>query len=131
MTVVADASVLVTFLTQGPKARAIRERIAGEDFLHAPHLIDVEVLQVFRRLIRTRTIDMSRARLGLDSLATLRLVRHEHATLRERIWSLRNNFTAYDASYIALAESLDATLLTSDRALGKQNVHHARVEVFP
>jgi predicted nucleic acid-binding protein len=95
--------------------------------LHAPHLLDVEAAQVIRRYAANGDIDDERGRLALDDLADFPLRRYPHDVLLPRIWSLRNNLTAYDAAYIALAEALDAPLLTRDRRLAAIPGHDATI----
>lgn len=85
--------------------------------LHAPQLLDVEVAQVLRRYEARREISAARGAQSLRLLAAFPLTRYAHVTLLPRIWSLRGNLTAYDAAYVALAEVLEATLLTRDRRL--------------
>jgi predicted nucleic acid-binding protein len=96
--------------------------------LHAPHLIDVEVAQVIRRYAANGDIDDERGRMALADLADFPLRRYPHDFLLPRVWALRNNLTAYDATYVALAEVLDMPLLTRDRRLAGAAGHQARVE---
>jgi predicted nucleic acid-binding protein len=98
--------------------------------LHAPHIIDLEVSQVLRRYWRAGDITAGRGREALRDLGDLPMIRHSHEPLIERIWELRNNATAYDAAYIALAEGLNATLVTLDRRMARTPGAHAVVEVF-
>jgi predicted nucleic acid-binding protein len=98
--------------------------------LHARHLLDVEVAQVFRRHVAQGAITASRAEEALQDLLDLRLLRYPHGLLLPRAWELRDNLTAYDAVYVALAEALDATLLTCDRKLASAPGHHARIEII-
>jgi predicted nucleic acid-binding protein len=100
--------------------------VQGE-VLHAPHLIDVEVAQVLRRLELAKVLEEARAKQALEDLGDLRLVRHPHADLLDRVWSLRRNLTAYDALYLALSEALDAPLVTTDQRLATAPGHEARV----
>jgi predicted nucleic acid-binding protein len=97
--------------------------------LHAPHLLDVEVAQVIRRYAANGEIDQERGRAALDDLADLPLRRYPHDFLLPRVWNLRHNLTAYDAVYVALAEALDAALVTRDQRLAVATGHHARVEL--
>ncbi len=90
------------------------ERVA-----HVPHLAETETLQVLRRWLARGWAERERIELGLDLLGELRLAYHPHFPLRRRIWSLRDAFSAYDATYVALAETLDATLLTADGSLAR------------
>ena len=102
----------------------------GGEALHAPHLLDVEVAQVLRRFALRGVMGAVRGREALRLLAMFPLTRHEHSSWLPRIWALRANLTAYDATYIALAEVLEATLLTRDRRLGAVRGHHATIEVI-
>lgn len=102
---------------------------ASGETLHAPHLLDVEVAQVLRRYVRSKDILPERGAEALADLASLPINRYPHFVLLPRIWQLRHNLTAYDAAYVALAEALDATLVTRDRALKSLSIS-ARVEVL-
>lgn len=97
--------------------------------LNAPHLLNVELTQVLRRLEMAGTLSAARALQALEDLASLRISYHDHSDLLERVWSMRRNLTAYDALYIALAEALDAPLVTTDRGLGGAPRHGAHVIV--
>jgi predicted nucleic acid-binding protein len=92
-------------------------------------LLDIEVAQVIRRYAAGGEIDGERGRAVLTDLADLPLRRYPHDFLLSRVWELRNNLTAYDAVYVALAEVLDASLLTRDRRLAAATGHHAKVEL--
>lgn len=114
---VIDASALVRVLADdGPGGDRARERLQRET-LHAPELIDLEVVSVLRRLLAAGHVDERRAALALQDLTDLPLQRAPHRALLTRIWELRNNVTAYDAAYVALAEALGTTLLTADGRL--------------
>lgn len=128
--IVLDASALLEVLLRMPAAAAVEKRLfePGES-LHAPHLIDVEVAQVLRRFATAGHIDGERGRMALEDLAALPLQRYPHGMLMPRVWALRHNLTAYDAAYVALAEALDAPLLTRDGRIAKAAGHRARVEV--
>lgn len=97
---------------------------------HAPHLVDLEVAHTLRRLVFRDGLPQERARQALMDLVGFRLRRYPHQVLLPRVWTLRENLTAYDAAYVALAESLDATLLTRDGRIARAPGHSARVEVF-
>ncbi len=128
--IVVDASAMLEVLLRTPAALPIEERLfEGGETLHAPHLIDLEVVQVLRRYAAAGEISAERAREALDDLAAFRLRRWAHEPLTLRIWGLRQNLTAYDAAYVALAEALGAPLLTRDRRLASAPGIRARVEV--
>ena len=111
-------------------AKAVEDRLfAPRPTLHAPHLLDVEVAQAIRRYAADGEIDGERGRMALADLADLPLRRYPHDFLLPRIWDLRNNLTAYDAAYVALAEALDAPLLTRDRRLATSAGHRAQIEL--
>lgn len=103
--------------------------LAPGQILHAPHLLDVEVAQVIRRLEHRAELTAARAEEALDDLRALRVVRHAHLPLLERVWELRSNLSAYDALYVALAEALDAPLVTTDERLQGSPSHHAEVVI--
>ena len=114
---VVDASVLAVALADdGPDGDAARTRLRGET-LAAPGLVDPEVASVLRRQNRVGMLDNRRAELALTDLAALPMHRAAQLALLPRCWELRDSLTTYDAAYIALAEALDATLLTGDRRL--------------
>jgi predicted nucleic acid-binding protein len=118
--IVLDASALVELILHTPTGQLVASHIADPaDGLHAPHLADVEVVQALRRYVRQGDIDTSAASAALDDFRALDVQRHAHEPLLERVWELRQNFTAYDAVYVALAEVLDAVLLTCDDPLSR------------
>ena len=127
--IVLDASAVLEVLLRTPVARAIEARLfaAGES-LHAPHLLDVEVAQVLRRYAAAGSLDADRGREALVDLVDLPITRYPHHLFLPRIWELRHNVTAYDAAYLALAEALQAPLLTCDARLAAAPGHRARVE---
>lgn len=128
--IVVDASAVVEFLLQTPLGMRVEARLFGvvED-LHAPHLLDVEIVQALRRLVRAGDVLPARADEALDDLAALAIRRHAHFDLLDRAWELRDNLTAYDAMYVALAEALDAPLVTCDARLSTAPSHAAQIEV--
>ena len=129
--IVLDASALVELLLSTKIGRAIATRIEDPAVaLHAPHLADIEVAQVLRRYTRDGELDPKEAAEVLDELGSLDLERHPHEPLLPRIWQLRNILTAYDAAYVALAEALDAPLLTCDGKLARAPGLSRRVELF-
>lgn len=128
--IVADASAVLEVLLRMPAAAAVESRLFDpSETLHAPHLIDVEVAQVLRRYARKGEVDSQRCQAALTDLADFPITRYSHDWLLPRVWELRDNLTAYDAVYVALAEALDAPLLTGDRRLASAPGHHARIEV--
>jgi predicted nucleic acid-binding protein len=128
--IVVDASAVLEVLLGTMAAEAIELRLFGDrETLHAPHLLDVEVAQVIRRYAASGDIDSERGRLALTDLVDLPVLRYRHDFLLPRIWDLRSNLTAYDAAYVALAEALDAPLVTRDRRLAAAARNTARVEL--
>ena len=119
--IVIDASVLIDFLLGRSEAiEAVDRELSGRehDPLHAPEVVEPETLNALRNLVRARTVTDRRADEAVDDLGAIRLIRYPHDPLRERIWELRHNLTAYDAAYLALTEALDgAILMTGDRRL--------------
>jgi predicted nucleic acid-binding protein len=129
--IVLDASAVVDWLLHTPAGLQIEKRIySRNESLHAPHLIDVEVAQVLRRLAREGAISEDRAGQAIQDLLDLRLTRYPHFVLLPRIWQLRNNLSAYDAAYVALAEELNATLFTRDAGMSSTPGHSASIELF-
>jgi predicted nucleic acid-binding protein len=128
--IVVDASAMTEFLLQTSLGERVEARLFrdGDEF-HAPHLIDVEVAQALRRLVRTREIPAERAEEAITDLADFDLRRHSHVDLLGRTWELRDNLTAYDAMYVALAEAIASPLVTCDGPLGTTPGRTVRVEV--
>lgn len=127
---VVDASVLsVALLDDATDGDLARARLQGEQLL-APALIDLEVVSVWRGLARGGHLDAKRVRLALEDLRELPLQRVDHTRLVTRCWELRDNLTVYDASYVALAETLGATLLTGDARLAKAPGPRCAIEVL-
>ncbi len=111
--IVVDASAaLSALLNDGPARQALTA-----DQLHAPHLVDSEVASGLRRLVTTGVIDADAGWLALDTWRRLGLTRYAVHPLLDRVWELRDNLTAYDAGYVALAEALGCALLTADARL--------------
>ena len=128
--IVVDASAVLEMLLQTQAAARVEQWLFDLDHtLHAPHLIDIEVTQVLRRYAAIGEISHLRGRMAVADLADLRLNRYPHDFLLPRVWELRGNLTAYDAVYVALAEVLDAPLLTRDRRIATVAGHRARVEL--
>jgi predicted nucleic acid-binding protein len=117
---VLDASSLLELLLHTAAGSVVAERIADPSLrIDTPHLADVEVLQVLRRYVRDGELAAAAARTALEDLRSLDLVRHAHEPLLERVWELRQNLSAYDATYVALAEALETTLITCDARLAR------------
>lgn len=128
--IVVDASVIVTALADdGDDGDHVRERLRGERLV-APHLLDLEVVSAWRRLSATGQLDDRRVALAMTDLTTLPIERAPHQPLVRRCWELRANLTVYDASYVALAEAIDAVLLTGDRRLAEAHGVRCSVEVM-
>jgi predicted nucleic acid-binding protein len=129
--IVLDASAAIDWLLQTPAGQRIEQRIyARQDSLHSVYLLDVEFLQVLRRLVRAGILTAGRAEQAIEDLLALRITRHAPAALLRRIWRLRQNLTAYDAAYVALAEQLRAPLITRDQRIAAAPGHTAAIEVF-
>jgi predicted nucleic acid-binding protein len=109
--------------------RLARRLLDPDEALHAPHLIDLEVMQALHCYQAAGEMSSQRAHQALLAFSQIPLERHAHWPFLERIWELRRNITAYDAVYVALAEALDAPLLTCDRALSSAPGHRAVVEL--
>lgn len=107
------------------------ERLLGpSSSLHSPQLLDIEVTHALRRLVQRSDITVVRAELVLADFSQLHIERHAHQALIARIWQLRDSMTAYDGAYVALAEALDAPLVTCDARLARAHGHRARIEVI-
>lgn len=129
--IVLDASAAVDWLLQTPTGQGIENRIySSNETLHAPHLFDLEVTQVLRRLVLQGVVPVHRADEAVRDLLDLRITRYAHSVLLPRIWQLRHNFSAYDAAYLVLAEKLGAALVTRDGRLASASGHAASVELF-
>jgi len=129
---VLDASAaLAAFLGTGVNSTSIRVRIeAPGESLHAPHLLDVEMLHALRGLVLRGDVSRVRDEEVREDFASLRWSRYSHVPFLDRIWELKNNLTAYDAAYVALAETLGAPLVTTDARLAQAPGIRAEVEVY-
>ena len=129
--IVLDASAALDWLLQTAAGQRIERRIySHHESLHAPHLLDLEVGQVLRRLVREGAVSAHRADQAIEDLLDLRIARYPHFVLLPRIWQLRHNLSAYDAAYVALAENLGARLLTRDARLASVSGLTAPIELF-
>lgn len=126
---VLDASATLEWLLGRPAGDGVAARLTrpGES-VHVPHLWSVEVAQVLRRFTSSGTITANRGRQALAVVSELPAVRYPHEPLLGRAWQLRDNVTAYDAVYVALAEALNAPLLTTDGRLAAAPGHRATIE---
>ena len=129
--IVVDASALLEFLLQTPLGIRVESRLfRDKDEFHAPHLLDVEIAQGLRRLVRAGEVSAERAAEAIADLADLDLHRHAHLDLLMRTWKFRENITAYDGMYVALTEALDAVMVTCDKPLSRTPGHRARIELI-
>jgi predicted nucleic acid-binding protein len=127
--IVVDASALVEWLLHTPTGARVDARLRDRT-LYAPHLVDLEIVQVLRRAVRLGSLTDWVAEEILRDLIDLPITRCAHDVLLARAWELRHNLTAYDAAYVALAEMLGAPLLTCDRKLASSHGHRARIDAI-
>lgn len=127
--IVVDASAAIETILRGRTSPIARRLLDDRESLHAPHLIDLEVAQVLRRLVRAGDLTSRRAGDALDYFSNLPITRHSHSELLARVWKLRENLTAYDAAYVCLAEVLNAPLVTVDLRLARARGHKAVIEL--
>ena len=129
--IVADASTIIEVLLRTRLAEKCRDRLLNSgEALCAPYLLDIEVVQVLRRYTIHSDISQDRGRLALDDFRDMPVIRYPHEPFLPRVWELRKSVSAYDAVYIALAEVLDAPLVTCDGRLARAHGHRAVVEVI-
>jgi predicted nucleic acid-binding protein len=130
--IVIDSSAAVDLVAGfEPRATWIASRVAADPDLHAPHLLDLEVANALRRFVRLGELVSTKAEAALAELKVLDITRYPHAPLLDRVWELRDNLTAYDAVFVALAEILDATLVTTDDGPAAAPGTFARIDAFP
>ena len=129
--IVLDASAAVDWLLRTSTGQRIEHFIySRKETLHAPHLLDLEVTQVLRRLERQKVVSATRADQAIHDLLDLRITRYPPLELLPRIWQLRHTVSTYHAAYIALAERLGAALVTRDARLAAASPHTAAIELF-
>jgi predicted nucleic acid-binding protein len=122
--IVVDASLLIDAARGTPRATLVLSGIE----MHAPVTIDAEVLHGLRRALFVGRVTAEDVEIALGMLRDAPITRHMVKPFLKRMWALRHNITAYDAGYVALAESLNAPLLTRDRRLAQSSGHAARIE---
>ena len=127
---VVDAPCLVEVLVGGPGAEAIRHRLTIDDDHAAPHIVDVEVFSVVRREHLRGRLDSTAATQAIEDLETWPGERFGHRLLLPRAWQLRDTVRGWDAMYVALAEAMDAVLLTTDRRLAAATGPTCRIETI-
>ena len=116
--IVPDASVLIpALIDDGGDGALAREVMEADGDLHAPYLLDVEVVSALRKLTRGQVLTASRGERAIEDYDDVAMTRYAHLGLVPRIWQLRDNLSSYDATYAALAEALGCTLLTADAKL--------------
>ena len=129
--IVADASAILELLLRTDAGSVVEERLLRRgETIHAPSLVDVEVAHVLRRYVSRGAMTAKRARVAIDVLVAFPMERYTHEPLLPRMWELRDNLTAYDAAYVALAEGLRAPLLTCDARLAGAPRIRAIVELI-
>lgn len=127
---VVDTSAVIAALIGRPAVSGLELRLSQDPDLHAPHLIDIEMLHALRRLVSSGALSEDRAADARDDFRDLTIVRYPHPPLANRIWQLRQNLTAYDAAFVALSELLGVPLITCDTGLAASPGHVARIELF-
>lgn len=129
--IVVDTSAIVGSLLSGSNREVLQARFRADGDLHAPYLIDIEFAHALRRMVLIRhTLSEDLAMIARAEFASMRIERHAHQPLMDRIWALRANLTAYDATFIALAESLRVPLITADAPMARAPGNNAHIELF-
>ena len=117
MTLVVDASAVVAALADAGAAGEWVRSIVYRSHLAAPHVMPAQVANVLRRQVQREWLTAGAAMLAHGALTELSVDLYPYAVTDRRVWDLRNNLNTYDAWYVALAEELDAPLVTLDRRL--------------
>lgn len=125
--IVLDSSAAIEYVALRGHGGWVESQIRDDSDVHAPHLLDVEVASGLRGLVLRGDLAPATARVALDDFVDLDIARYPHVDFLDRIWDLRKHISAYDAAYVSLAEVLDATLVTTDRRLGRSHGHRARI----
>lgn len=126
--IVIDSSALADYLAGTPQARWVETQLDSAAWqLHAPHLLDVEVVSAFRKLAVAGSLPPRRARTLLATMAELPIVRYPHVQLLDRMWELKAHVSAQDATFVALAGALALPLVTTDLRLAR--AHGLRVTI--
>jgi predicted nucleic acid-binding protein len=128
--IVLDASAVIEVLMKSAMGTLLSGRLHTVRLVHAPHLIDIEVSNALRRQCSLGSLAAVRGRQALEDFRNMRILRYRHTIHLARIWELRDNFTSYDACYLALAEALGATLITRDKALRSARLRRGNIEVI-
>jgi predicted nucleic acid-binding protein len=129
--IVVDASAVIDMLLQSEKGKKVAARILDPDeTLHVPHLIEIEVTQVLRRFMLSGELTEARGRDALSDLTDLPFIRYSHTEFLQRVWDMRSSLSAYDAVYVALAEVLEAPLVTTDGKLSRAHGHDVQIELI-
>jgi predicted nucleic acid-binding protein len=126
---IVDASCLFEALTAGAEAQAVRSRLEGDSDLAAPHIVDVEVFGIIRKTYLLGGLDSTAAAQAVEDLRLWSGERFAHGALLGRAWELRHAVRGWDAMYVALAEALDGTLLTTDQRLAQATGPRCSIEV--
>jgi predicted nucleic acid-binding protein len=130
-TAVVDSSAILALIIERFSTATLRSRLLDRAvMLYAPAIIDLEVLHVLRRYVLLREMDAGAAEASIEAYGKIEIVRFPHDPLIRRIWQLRENFTAYDAAYVALAEGMRIPLITLDARLAKAAPPTVRVELI-
>lgn len=127
---VVDAGCLFEIVVGTPEAEPVRERLAADPDWAAPHVMDLEVYSLIREKHRSGRLDRTAATQAVVDLSEWPGERFEHRMLLDRAWELRDNVRGSDAMYVALAEALDATLVTTDGRLARATGPRCRIEAF-
>lgn len=128
---VVNAAGLVEFLLAAESGRSVGRFLESGADLHVPEVCDVEIVSAIERWERLGLISSDEAQDALLDYVDMPLIRHRHFRLLGRAYALRDNFSAHDAVYVALAEQFGATLVTTDRRLARAVRRHTAVEVVP